>query len=123
SVSLTAEGMADPLFGSFPRSFRVNMGHHDRVARLPGGAVELAFNDSQRNQALRMGDRPMYGTQFHTELDAERYRERLIAYRALYDEVASQEAYDAVIESLRTTTEADHLLHDFLRRFAVEEES
>lgn len=118
-VALTDEGAADPLFGSFPRRFRVNMGHHDRVSRLPEDGVELALNESQPFQAFRIGDRPMYGTQFHSELDAVRERERLVAYREYYDEVASQAAFDAVIESLDATTEADHLLFDFLRKFAA----
>ena len=122
-VSLTHAGASDALFGSFPHRFRVNMGHHDRVVRLPEEGVELAFSDSQPFQAFRMGDRPMYGTQFHSELDAERERERLVAYREYYDEVASAEAFDAVIATLDATTEADHLLYDFLRKFVAGEES
>lgn len=123
TVRLTEAGVADSLLQGFPEVFRVNMGHHDRVARLPDEAVELAYNSSQRHQAFRMGDRPMYGTQFHTELDARRERERLYAYRDYYAEVAEDEAFNAVIESLGETTDADHLLHDFLRKFAVGEES
>ena len=122
-VTLTDAGREDPLFGAFPPSFRVNMGHHDRVTRLPEGAVELAFSASQPNQAFRMGDRPMYGTQFHSELDATRERERLVAYREYYAEVESDAAFNAVFKSLADTTEADHLLHDFLRKFVVEVES
>ena len=123
NVMLTDAGVLDPLFEEMPSSFRVNMGHHDRVSRLPEEAVELAYNDSQRNQSFRMADRPMYGTQFHTELDARRERERLVAYRAYYNEVASEEDFDAVIRSLGATTEADHLLYNFLRKFAVRVES
>lgn len=123
TVLLTDAGQVDPLLCDFPPRFRVNMGHHDRVVRLPEGAVELAFSESQPNQAFRMGARPMYGTQFHSELDARRERERLVAYRAYYDEVAADSAFDAVIQSLSETTEADHLLYDFLRKFAVHVES
>lgn len=122
-VSLTASGRRDPLFADFPPSFRVNMGHHDRVTRLPEDSVELAYNDSQRFQAFRMKGSPMYGTQFHSELDAERERERLFAYRAYYDEVASDEAFDAVAASLGDTTEADHLLNEFLHKFVLRKES
>ena len=34
--------------------------------------VELAISDTQPHQAFRMAGKPMYGTQFHSELDARR---------------------------------------------------
>ncbi len=123
TVSLTEAGRRDPLFADFPSSFRVNMGHHDRVVELPPEGIELAFNDSQRNQAFRMRDRPMYGTQFHSELDASRVQERLIAYRSYYDEISADDAYNEVVKSLAETTEVDHLLNDFLRKFVTQTES
>lgn len=120
SVRLTEAGLEDPLFKHFPASFLTNMGHHDRVVALPPGAIELACNDSQPNQAFRMREAPMYGTQFHSELDAVRERERLLKYRNHYAaELGSDEAFQAVLDSLHATTEVDHLLHDFLMRFAV----
>lgn len=119
-VELTPAGEADALFGAFPRVFRVNMGHHDRVAVLPPGGVELARNASQPNQAFRLADRPVYGTQFHSELDARRERERLIAYRRFYiEEVGTDAALDAVIASLADTSEVDELLHAFVTRVVL----
>jgi GMP synthase (glutamine-hydrolysing) len=120
SVMLTEHARYDPLFSTYPDRFRVNMGHHDRVSVLPSGAVELAYNASQRNQAFRMADAPMYGTQFHTELSPDRVRERLVAYRGHYDEVHTDEAMDQVLASLDETTEADFLLHDFLVRVVID---
>ena len=59
---------------------------------------------------------PVYGTQFHSELDADAERERLIAYRDYYvEELGSEEQLQSTIASLADTTEVDHLLHDFLR--------
>ena len=118
-VVLTEAGRTDHLFSNFPDAFLTNMGHHDRVAELPPSAVEIAYNESQRNQAFRLRGRPIYGTQFHSELDARRERERLIAYRDHYPELESDEAFDAVLESLAETTDVDHLLHDFLRAFVA----
>ena len=119
-VMLTDAGRHDALFGRFPSRFRVNMGHHDRVAVLPPGGVELAFSDSQPHQAFRLGDLPIYGTQFHSELDAATMHERLVAYRAHYAKhFGSEEAFQAVIDRLLETTEADHLLHDFLVHVVV----
>ena len=115
TVHLTDAGREDPLFSSFPSTFKANMGHHDRVTQLPAGAVELAEND-QPNQAFRLVDAPMYGTQFHSELDAKSERERLIAYRDYYrDDLPSDEEFQAVLDDLAETTEVDLLLRDFLR--------
>ena len=118
-VELTEAGQRDELFRGFPARFQANMGHHDRVSRLPPGAVELAFNASQRNQAFRMGGKPVYGTQFHSELDAERERERLLCYRPFYTEIETEEEFQAILAGLADTTEVDHLLHDFLLTFVA----
>lgn len=119
-IILTAAGQADPLFAEYPTVFRANLGHHDRVTELPKDAVELAYNNSQRNQAFRLAGLPIYGTQFHSELDAERERERLVKYRPLYiSAMGGEEAFQAALDSLAPTTEADHLLHDFLVAYAT----
>lgn len=118
-ITLTEAGLADPLFGRFPSRFLVNMGHHDRVAELPPGAVELAVSDTQPHQAFRMAGKPMYGTQFHSELDARRERERLYRYREHYPEIAGDASFQAVLDNLAETGEADHLLHDFLATYVV----
>ncbi len=113
-IELTQAGQEDLLLCDFPIRFKANLGHHDRVTVLPPGAVELAFNESQRNQAFRIGE-TIYGTQFHSELDARRERERLEAYWHLYEkELGSDEAFQRVLDSLADTTDADHLLYDFL---------
>lgn len=124
AVHQTDGALHDPLLRDFPRRFLVNAGHKDRVVTLPPEAVELAYSDTQRHQAFRLGDAPVYGTQFHSELDATRERERLVKYRALYlDEIGGADAFDRVVASLAETTEVDHLLHDFLVKFAVRRES
>lgn len=113
-MMLTEAGKKDPVFGKFPARFLANMGHHDRVSELPPGAVELVVSETQGNQAFRMGDVPIYGTQFHSELNARRMRERFRAYRGNYPELADEETFQALQENLAETTEVDHLLHDFL---------
>ena len=120
SITLTEAGEKDKLFSDFPTSFMANMGHHDRVTELPNNAIQLAVSESQPNEAFRMLDAPMYGTQFHSELDAQRERERLIRYRPLYKAaLPTEEVYQQVISSLAETTEVDHLMHDFLLKFVV----
>lgn len=120
SIDLTDAGVDDPVFRFMPRQFNANAGHHDRVTALPASGVELARNGSQPNQAFRILDRPIYGTQFHSELDAKAEHERLIEYRAHYRKaIPSDEAFQAVIDGLVQTTEADKLLRYFLDAFVI----
>lgn len=119
-VYLTEEGTRDKLFASFPEQFSANMGHHDRVSLLPERAVELARGSAQPNEAFRVKDKPIYGTQFHSELNAERERERLIRYRPYYrDEMPDEDVFAQVVNSLQETTQVDHLMYDFLLKFVV----
>ena len=118
-VERTEAGATDPLFHRFPERFRANMGHHDRVVELPEGATELAKNEIQF-QAFKLEGRPVYGTQFHSELDAERERERILVYREHYrDALPDEETVRRVLNNLADTTEVDHLLYDFLTTFVA----
>lgn len=120
AVRLTDEGLSDPLFSFFPRTFKANMGHQDRVAVLPDNAVELASNEVAPFQALRIEDKPIYGTQFHSELDAEAEYTRIIEYRHHYPQLTDEEHFRRVVASLEPTTEVDSLLNRFLQTFAVD---
>lgn len=118
-VELTDAGRTDLLFHRFPSRFRANMGHHDRVTALPDTAVELARNEIPY-QAFRLTDRPVYGTQFHSELDAERERERILVYRKHYqDALPDEETVQHVLNDLADTTEVDPLLYDFLTTYVA----
>ena len=122
TVTLTEEGVRDPLFRDFPSTFAAQMGHQDRVSALPPEGIELARNENAPYQAFRIADRPIYGTQFHSELDAERERQRLVAYRDYYPEMRDDAVFTKTLDSLCDTPEVDTLLWSFLRRFAVEED-
>lgn len=118
-VELTDAGTEDLLFCRFPPRFRANMGHQDRVVELPRDAVELAVNENG-HQAFRLSDRPIYGTQFHTELDAKRERERIHVYREHYRAaLPDEETVQRVLSNLAETTEVDNLLYDFLATFVA----
>lgn len=119
-VQRTEAGARDPLFATLPERFGVQMGHHDRVAALPDGAVELARNARAPHQAFRLADLPVYGTQFHSELNAATERARLIEYRPYYPEMADDDAFEATLATLRETPDADDLLRRFLLLYAVE---
>jgi len=119
AVDLTDAGRADPLFEGVPDRFEAQMGHHDRVSVLPPGAVELAQNAVAPYQAFRMADAPVYGAQFHAELDASAQRGRLLAYRAHYPETGDDAAFQTLVDGLRETPHADGLLGRFLTLYAA----
>ena len=119
-VELTEAGAADPLFSALPRRFGTQMGHQDRVAVLPASALELARNDRAPHQAFRLEGLPVYGTQFHSELDVATERARLLAYRAHYPEMADGDAFQRVLDGLYETPDADDLLRRFLMLYAVD---
>jgi GMP synthase (glutamine-hydrolysing) len=115
-VELTPRGVADPLFDGFPSRFHVQLGHKDRVLCLGEGWVELARSALCPNQAIRLEGRPVYGTQFHSEMDENRLRERLEVYRDGY--VPDPEQFSEVLRRLRPSLEADRLLARFLALYA-----
>ena len=115
-VHLTADGSGDPLFEGIPDPFWAQLGHKDSAGSLGPGWRELAFSDRSRNQAIRLGDKPVYGTQFHSELDEERLRQRLLVYLDEY--VKDQEEFRRIIRSLRPSIDADRLLARFLELYA-----
>jgi GMP synthase (glutamine-hydrolysing) len=58
-----------PLFGSFPPFFFAHTAHSQPVLSLPPDAVPLAANAHEPHHAFRLGDRRVWGLQFHPEYD------------------------------------------------------
>jgi GMP synthase (glutamine-hydrolysing) len=65
-VELTAEGEADELLGVLPRRFE-SFQYHYYEWLLPPGGVALA-RSALALQAFRLGERPVWGVQFHPEV-------------------------------------------------------
>jgi GMP synthase (glutamine-hydrolysing) len=80
SVTLTAQGKADPVFAGVPAQFTAYGGHKEAMVRLPGHAVLLATSSACPVQAFRVG-RHVYATQFHPELDLDGIRTRIEVYK------------------------------------------
>jgi GMP synthase (glutamine-hydrolysing) len=115
-ITLTTSGQEDALFGKVPKVFVAQLGHHDRVARLPPGAVELAYSERCRNQAFKLEGVPVYGTQFHSELDAKHLLYRLNMYSAAYLDQTT--VAEEVAQSLQPSPYVRPLLRRFLELFA-----
>jgi GMP synthase (glutamine-hydrolysing) len=80
SVTVTADGHADPLFAGVPTDFAAYGGHKEAMVRLPPGAVQLATSEACPVQAFRVGHN-VYATQFHPELDLVGVCTRIDVYK------------------------------------------
>ncbi len=65
-VSLTEEGVKDPLFYSLPKKFQVFQWHEDTF-EIPKAGRLIATSTSVPHQAFRYGEN-VYGLQFHLEV-------------------------------------------------------
>jgi len=105
-VDLSAEAADDPLFGGLPARFPAHVVHRQSALQLPAGAVRLASNAWEPNQAFRIGD-SAWGVQFHPEFDDD-------AMRGYVDVVAAGQAdAQALRAQVRPTPEASSLLRHF----------
>ena len=59
----------DVLFEGLPQSFEVWESHNDEVSALPPGFVRLAHSENCGVQAMRSAKRPLFGLQFHPEVE------------------------------------------------------
>jgi GMP synthase (glutamine-hydrolysing) len=110
-VSLTPEGKVDELFSQLPATFTAQSGHKDHVSRLPQEIEPLAFSERSPYQALHMRDLPIYGAQFHADMDEVELKERLTFYQ--YDYVNTTE-FDQICNGLEKSPEAVKLLAAFI---------
>jgi GMP synthase (glutamine-hydrolysing) len=107
TVDLLPEAADDPLFGDMPARFPAHVVHRQSALQLPAGAVRLASNAWDPNQAFRVGERA-WGVQFHPEFDDD-------AMRGYVDALATGRLdVQALRAQVRPTPEAASLL----RRFA-----
>jgi GMP synthase (glutamine-hydrolysing) len=79
-ISLTAEGLADPLLAGMPAAFDAFVGHKEACRVLPPSAVLLASSPGCPVQMFRV-KRNLYATQFHPELDVPGIVTRVYVYQ------------------------------------------
>ncbi|MEE9165593.1 MAG: type 1 glutamine amidotransferase [Nitrospinota bacterium] len=68
-VSLTNDGLSDPLFAGFEKEITVFQWHGDTF-EIPPGAKRLAESELFPNQAFKIGEK-IVGLQFHLEVSEE----------------------------------------------------
>jgi GMP synthase-like glutamine amidotransferase len=72
-----------PLFAGLGRQFVSFSSHNDEVRAFPAGLRNLARSEGCAVQAVQLGNRPVFGIQFHPEKDLE-------LTRACFDEQLSK---------------------------------
>jgi len=109
AISVSNAGREDPLLGSLFPTFKAQLGHKDRVERLPDGLTSLAASERAPCQALHLAGSHIYGTQFHPELSREANIYRFNLYRSRYKGSAADNSSE-VSDSLEDTPHASALL-------------
>lgn len=110
-VVLTTEGKTDHLFSKLPEKFVAQSGHKDHVIELPQNIDPLAYSELSPYQAIKVKDCPIYGAQFHADMDKVELKERLEYYQ--YDYVNTEE-FDNICNGLQNSPEAVKVLSAFI---------
>ncbi len=104
NVSLTENGLSDPLFQGFQGVFDVFQWHGDTF-NIPDGAVRLAESDLCPNQAYRI-DNNIYGLQFHVEVTDKMIYQWIDAYRDEVDSLKGIVDPDQIIADTKIKSES-----------------
>ena len=112
TVTLSAAGAADPLLGALGESFDAQLSHSQSVLRLPEGAVVLASDSWDANQAVRFGP-AAWGVQFHPEMDAHMTRAYVQATSATLRAEGQDPA--SILGAVREAPSAAQLVSRFVR--------
>ncbi len=110
---LTEAGKNDPVFGPLGVRFHAQIGHQDIVVQLPPDAIRLCSTTRVQNQAFTFPGKPIYGTQFHPEIEYSDFVKRLVAYPEYVENITGlpmSQFIDSCFETPDTTK--------LLKRFA-----
>lgn len=70
--------LRDPLFEGVPDTFTAWLSHNDEVVRLPEGFSVLASSKECVYQAVKTKTGPIYGVQFHVEVEHTQYGRQIL---------------------------------------------
>ncbi len=116
TVTLTDDGLADPVLEGVPARFDAFVGHKEACRVLPPSAVLLASSATCPVQMFRVG-RNVYATQFHPELDLAGLVTRIRVYQhAGYFEPAEMNDLIAALTPA-VVTEPGRILANFAQLY------
>jgi GMP synthase (glutamine-hydrolysing) len=113
-MTLTEPAKTDPVFGGLPAQFLAQLGHKDRASKMPEGITNLVSSEACPFQAMRVGDGPVYATQFHPELTWTDNRLRFERYMDHYGRLFGEEEAQRRLDGHRPSPEANALLDRFI---------
>ena len=115
SIQINQDGQDDPLFQGLGHSFMAVSGHQERAIDLPKPLTNLASTPKCPFHAIKVSNQPIYGFQFHPEVDAHDLKNRLIRYQSRYLESDSE--VEKIMASIQETPKANELISKFIDLF------
>ena len=77
TAEIVREAPDDTIFAGLPERFKAWESHNDEVSVLPKEFVNLARSENCRVQAMRHAARPLFGVQFHPEVEHTEHGEQI----------------------------------------------
>lgn len=116
-LTLTNEGVNDPLCKGLPQTFRAIVGHKEACEVLPAHAVLLVSSPDCPVQMFRIKHN-LYATQFHPELDMEGLAIRVEVYK--HAGYFAPDETKTILEMAQKAdlSDAPTVLRNFVRRYA-----
>jgi GMP synthase (glutamine-hydrolysing) len=116
-LTITKEGLNDPILKGVTDPFRGLVGHKEACDAVPPSATLLVTGDTCPTQMFRVG-KNVYATQFHPEADVEEFVVRINIYKN--NGYFPAENAENLINELRknTITEPKKILKNFVDRYS-----
>lgn len=118
-IHVLEPGKDDVLFSQMPEHFPANIGRTDDIIELPITAVPLANSDKIQYHAFTIAGKPIYGLQFHPELNREDMLDRFSTAHDFGGYFDSDEEYAERCASVEDTPESATILQRFLSDVVV----
>lgn len=119
-ISLTPDGVDDPLLAGISSEFHAFVGHKEACNGVPDGVALLATGTECPVQMYRVGNN-VYVTQFHPELDADDLAARMRIYQhAGYFDPSELDDLITMAYASQVDGEQHRVLRNFVDRYATD---
>lgn len=118
-IHLNDKAKQDPLLHDYPNYFWAVSGHKERAETIPDNCQWLASSAQCPFHIIKIKNKPIYGFQFHPEVDRKDLITRITRYQTRYLEDAG--ALQQIIDkSVHETDFSNKLIKDFVDRVILE---